>query len=95
LTGALRLVYMSDGVYMTTKGNVVHARLDENTRRTLDGLRRRTGLTDSELIRRALESYLERDASVSPRRIAGLGQFESGVPDLASNPEHLEGFGRS
>jgi hypothetical protein len=28
------------------------------------------------------------------RRIAGLGAFESGKPDLGSNRERLHGFGR-
>jgi CobQ-like glutamine amidotransferase family enzyme len=28
------------------------------------------------------------------KRIAGIGRFDSGLPDLGSNPEHLKGFGR-
>jgi hypothetical protein len=28
------------------------------------------------------------------RKIAGLGKFSSGVPDLGSNKKHLRGFGR-
>ena len=28
------------------------------------------------------------------QRILGIGRFSSGVPDLASNPKHLEGFGQ-
>ncbi|HEY4362395.1 MAG TPA: hypothetical protein VGN17_15575 [Bryobacteraceae bacterium] len=27
-------------------------------------------------------------------RIAGLGKFSSGLPDLGSNKKHLKGFGR-
>ncbi len=80
---------------MATKRDVVHARLDPESRRTLDRLKRRTGLTDSELIRRALKAYSDREASSAPRRIIGLGEFESGVADLATNEEHLAGFGRS
>jgi hypothetical protein len=79
----------------TTKQNVVHARLDAKARRTLDRLRRKTGLTDSELIRRALEAYLAGEGPARRRRVIGLGEFESGEPDLGSNPDHLEGFGRS
>lgn len=80
---------------MATKRDVVHARLDPETRRTLDRLRRTTGLTDSELIRRALRAFVERETRSPSRRIIGLGEFESKIPDLASNREHLEGFGRS
>jgi hypothetical protein len=28
------------------------------------------------------------------RKIAGLGKFASGIPDLGSNKKHLKGFGR-
>ena len=80
---------------MTAKRDVVHARLDPESRRTLDRLKKRTGLTDSELIRRALEAYVAREAAPPQRRIVGLGRFDSGVPDLATNDEHLAGFGRS
>jgi len=30
-----------------------------------------------------------------PRKIAGAGQFDSGIPDLATNKKHMEGFGES
>ena len=33
--------------------------------------------------------------SARPRRIVGTGRFSSGVPDLATNKKHMEGFGRS
>ena len=29
------------------------------------------------------------------RKIIGTGQFNSGIPDLATNKKHMEGFGRS
>ena len=28
------------------------------------------------------------------RKIIGLGKVDSGIPDLASNKAHMEGFGR-
>jgi hypothetical protein len=37
---------------------------------------------------------VERETRGSRRRIIGLGEFESGVSDLATNPDHLAGFGR-
>lgn len=74
--------------------DIVHARLDPETRDILARLRRRTGLRDSELIRRALRAL---DASPKQKRgvqVIGLGKFESGVSDLGSNDAHLRGFGR-
>ncbi len=74
--------------------DIVHARLDPETRRVLERLRRTTGLRDSALIRRALRALDAGVAVPSPPRIVGLGKFRSGVTDLGSNPEHLRGFGR-
>jgi len=54
----------------------------------------------SELVRRALEAYLQqrrsRSSFVSALDRAGdlVGCFEGGPDDLASNPEHLRSFGR-
>ena len=72
---------------------LIHARLDAETQRQLARLRKTTGLTDSELVRRGLQAL-----AVLPvrgnRHIVGLGAFESGTPDLGSNRAHLRGFGR-
>lgn len=72
----------------------VQARLDEETQTLLERLRRRTGLSESELLRRGLH-LLARDAGARrPRTVIGIGRFASGRPDLGTNPKHLEGFGR-
>lgn len=72
----------------------VQARLDEEATRDLEHLRRALGLSTSEVVREAVR----RMAATHPRaprpRMAGLGQFASGVPDLGSNKKHLKGFGR-
>ena len=73
---------------------IVHARLDRETALVLKRLRRTTGLRDSELVRRALRALDAEVAAPSPPRVVGVARFESGVPDLGSNPEHLRGFGR-
>jgi len=58
-------------------------------------------LSKSELVRRALERYLQQRTSrapfVSALDRAGdlVGCFQGGPADLSSNPEHLSGFGRS
>jgi hypothetical protein len=72
---------------------LIHARLDANTERQLARLRRVTGLTDSELVRRGLQALAALPVRGS-RTIVGLGAFESGRPDLGSNRAHLRGFGR-
>jgi hypothetical protein len=75
---------------------VVQARLDAATARTLARLRRRTGLTDSELVRKGLLLLLL--SAEKPRsgrlRIRGLGRFASGRSDLGSNKRRLVGLGK-
>jgi hypothetical protein len=71
---------------------MVHARLDEGSERTLARLRRATGLSNSELLRRGLRAF-DLMQGGGGRRIAGLGAFASGMPDLGSNKRHLAGFG--
>jgi hypothetical protein len=73
---------------------VVHARLDAESHRIMQRLRRRLGSTDSEIIRRAIRVLAEIEAPKARRRIVGLGKFASGCDDLASNPARLEAFGR-
>ncbi len=72
---------------------IVHARLDADTEATLRQLRHKTGLRDSELVRRGLR-LLGHMPGGRARRIIGLARFRSGVSDLGSNRSHLEGFGK-
>lgn len=58
-------------------------------------LKRATGLSDSELVRRGLEALAQAQPGVSAERVVGVGQFDSGVDDLGSNKRHLRGFGKS
>lgn len=76
-------------------GRIVQARLDPETVELLTRLRRSTGLSDSELLRRGLRRLAEREPRSRRQRIAGMGKFASAVADLASNKRHLRGFGRS
>jgi hypothetical protein len=75
---------------------IVHARLDENTRKILLRLKRLYGWSDSEIVREGIRALSE--AEIAPRnptkQIVGLGQFESDVPDLGSNKDRLRDFGR-
>jgi ribbon-helix-helix CopG family protein len=75
-------------------GKVVQARLDDQTDQMLAELRRRTHLSDSELIRRGIRSLAVLPAAGGGPRVIGIGRFQSGVADLGSNKTHLRGFGR-
>jgi len=75
---------------------LVQARLDAGTSARLAEMRAQTGLTSSEILRRALAMFASTlPASRRSRKIVGLGRFASGVRDLGSNKKHLEWFGRS
>lgn len=73
---------------------VVQARLDDKTEKLLGELRRRTRLSESELVRRAIRSLAVIPAPTGGPRVIGIGRFASGVRDLGSNKAHLKHFGR-
>lgn len=81
------LRWYDSGVSLT-----LQARLDRKAEKTLGRLRKKTGLSDSELTRRGLEA-LARELDAEPAGLIGLGQHDSGVQDLATNPRHMRGFG--
>lgn len=70
----------------------LQARLDRKTANMLARLRKLTGLSDSELARRGLES-LAKDLDDRGPVLVGIGQYDSGVGDLATNPRYMKGFG--
>jgi hypothetical protein len=76
-------------------GRIVQSRLDPETLELLTKLRRSTGLTDSELLRRGLHRLAEREPRARRHRIVGVGKFASKATDLGSNKRRLQGFGRS
>lgn len=60
---------------------------------------RRHRLTKSEIIRQALESFLREEPPAHPPNsalelLAELAGSLDGPPDLSTNEEHLEGYGR-
>lgn len=73
---------------------LVQARLDSETDELLRALRKRTGLSDSEIVRRGVRSLAETLPAPTGVQVIGVGRFSSGVRDLGSNKEHLAGFGR-
>jgi hypothetical protein len=74
----------------------IHARLDANDRVVLQQLKRATGRTESELIRRGLRLVAEAEGRQrSALDVAGrsVGRFQKGPRDLSTNRKHLRGFG--
>ncbi len=71
----------------------VQARLDEEAQAALDRLVQRHGWSTSKAIREGLLLLVRQESSGAPRRMIGIGMFDSGIPDLGSNKKHLEGFG--
>jgi len=71
----------------------VQARLDEESAAALETLERRLGLSPSEIVRASLRLMVSHQATPTPKKIIGLGKFESGVPGLATNKKHMEGYG--
>jgi hypothetical protein len=72
---------------------MVQARLDEETLAALERLRRE-GLTTSEVIRKGIHLAAKEHPARPRLKVIGLGNYDSGIPDLASNKKHLANFGR-
>jgi len=75
----------------------IHARLTAKDRAILEDLRKSTGCSESELVRRGLRLALkELGRKQSALELAGssVGKFRKGPRDLATNRKHLEGFGK-
>jgi hypothetical protein len=72
----------------------VQARLDAETQKTLNALVRQLGWTPSRVVREGVRLLAVSHLPRRRHKFIGLGEFDSGVPDLGSNKKHLEGFGR-
>ena len=75
----------------------IHARLTEKDHAVLQRLKKSTGCSESELVRRGLHLMMD---EMTPKRSAlelagnSVGKFKKGLRDLATNKKYLEGFGR-
>ena len=76
---------------MTT---TVQARLDEKTQAALDRLRQ-SGLRTSEVIRKGIHLVAQEAEGTRPIKLIGLGKYDFGVTDLATNKKYLADLGRS
>jgi hypothetical protein len=73
---------------------LVQARLDEDTEEILRELRKKTKLSESELVRRGLRALSASPPAGRGVRVIGVGKFAFGKGDLATNKKYLEGFGK-
>ena len=73
----------------------VQARLDEESAAALEDLQRRLGMSSSQIVREGIRLVLKSRAASPRRKLIGIGEFDSGIADLATNPKHMEGFGAS
>jgi hypothetical protein len=79
--------------------NTISIKIDPELERALVLASERERLSKSELMRRALVSYLnQRSAAAAPSALDLVGDlagcFSGGPADLSSNPRHLDDFGR-
>jgi hypothetical protein len=75
----------------------IHARLRKEDRAVLEKLKRSTGHTESEIVRRGLQLVAKEEGRRrSALEVAGgsVGRFKNGPVDLSIGAHHLEGFGR-
>lgn len=72
---------------------VVQARLDEDTDSLRTRLQQQLGWSNSEIVRRGIQLLACTTLKPGKPRFSGVGKYDSGVPDLATNRRHMEGFG--
>ena len=82
--------------YIGDVKSYIHARLGEADRAVLEELKRRTGHSESELVRRGLRLVSQEvGRTASALKIAGrsVGRFKKGPKDLSTSKRRLTGFG--
>ncbi|MGD0729878.1 MAG: hypothetical protein ABR956_01345 [Terracidiphilus sp.] len=75
-------------------GATVQVRLDEKSEAALKRLVRAKGCTPSQAVRESLVKDAEQLAEKPRPRLIGIGCFDSGLTDLATNKKYMEGFGK-
>jgi len=71
----------------------IQARLDEQTQAALERLVRANGWTASQAIRECIRRADEQGSATSRPRLIGIGSFDSGISDLATNKAYLKDLG--
>ena len=71
----------------------IQARLDPEAQQAVETLTRRLGMSPSEVVRASLLFMVKQQPVPKKKTFLGVGKFESGIGDLATNKKHMEGFG--
>jgi predicted DNA-binding protein len=85
------------GKYYPGGMTVITCKISEHLDRRLEKAASERGLPKSTIVRKALETEpveLGDPPSLYERMRDGIGCVASGIGDLATNPKHLEGYGR-
>lgn len=72
----------------------IQARLDEETQAALDRLVRSRGWTTSKVVREGIRLVEKHHSPQPPRKLIGIGMYDSGVSDLATNKKYMDDFGK-
>lgn len=72
----------------------MQARLDEETQIRLGKIVRRLGWNSSEVVREGIRLVEEHHLAPRRRKWVGVGEHDSGIPDLSTNKKHMKGFGK-
>lgn len=71
----------------------IQARLDADTADLRDELRRRLGMSDSDIVREGIRALAPLIPPTKPKKFVGQGKYDTGISDLGSNKKYLEGLG--
>lgn len=88
------------GLRITLEMNTLTVKIPSRLERELAALSEREHVSRSEIVRQAIQQYLQArtQAGGLPSALDQAGElvgcFAGGPADLSSNPAHLEGFGR-
>jgi hypothetical protein len=72
---------------------VVQSRLDDETDSLRSRLQKQLGWSNSEIVRRGIQLLASTIPKPGEPRFSGIGKYDSGISDLATNKAHMEGFG--
>ena len=75
-------------------GDTIRARLDPRSQKRLAALVRAYGWTPSQVVREGIRVLEQTRLCKKKRAIIGLGKFDSGIGNLATNKKRLAGYGR-
>jgi len=74
-------------------GAVVQTRVDEETKAELEKVARQQGKSVSALVREGIRVVVNHHAASRRRKWIGVGQHDTGIPDLSTDPKYMEGYG--